>query len=175
MTQIEVIRLFFEIIGALTTVIGIILLFTSIISWIMGVYPLFLRLGFGRWNRKIDIVADDTNYRSIKSDLVETGIFRKKNINQISSMSLSNIKNSNLALIHYQSFKIGEVKNILSNKKPKAGFIFYFPEFNSSTNKIPDDIRDLINNEQFTTVVNFRGRLINDVVTTLLSTSYDKK
>ncbi len=64
---------------------------------------------------------------------------------------------------------------MVSLKKPSAGFIFYFPEFNPPTNIIPPEMLKVINNEPFATVVNFRGRLMNDIVTTLLSTSYDKR
>lgn len=175
MTTLNEIRLFFEIVGAITIVVGIVNLFISIFSWGLGVFPLFWRLGFGRWSRKIDIAADNANFNSLKSDLLETGIFREKNMRQVCNTCISKAKNSGLLLVHYQSFSADQIKTLLSCKKPNAGYIFYFPEFNPATNKIPDDIRDLINNEQFTTVVNFRGRLINDIMTTLLSTSYDKR
>lgn len=104
-----------------------------------------------------------------------TGIFRKGNIEQITSGSLAKIKDAGLALIHYPSFTEEEIKRIVSLKGPSAGFIFYFPEFNPPTNVIPTEMMKVINNEPFTTVVNFRGRLMNDIVITLLSTSYDKR
>lgn len=174
MDLINLIRLFLEVIGGITTLISLIIFILAVISWFLGVYPLFVRLGFSRWSRKIAIVADSQAYASLKSDLVDTGIFREKNIFQISDSSLSKVKTSSLILVNYQSFTENEIKTILSYKKPTAGVIIYFPGF-SNTNRIADDIRDLINNEPFTTTVNFRGRLINDILVTLLSTSYEKK
>jgi len=175
MTLANFLMRFVEIVGVLTTVFGVGLFIWAAVSWALGIFPLFLRLGFGRWKRKIDIVAKDDIYSSLKTDLMDTGIFREKNIYQIKKETLSKIKNSTLALIHYQSFTEDEIKIILSFKKSNAGFIFYFPEFTPPTTMIPSVMMKEINNQQFTTIVNMRGRLMNDIVTTLLSTSYDRK
>lgn len=166
---------FINIVGMLTTVFAIALFIWAVISWLLGIFPLFLRLGFGRWARKIAIVASDEKYSSLKADLIDTGIFREKNVYQIKNDSLAKIKDANLVLIHYQSCTEVDLRTILANKKSHAGFIFYFPEFTPPATVIPPDMMKDINNQQFTTVVNMRGRLINDIVTTLISTSYDKE
>ena len=171
----EIIRLIFEVVGIIQISLGVVVVFGAIISWILGVYPLFLRLGFARWSRKIAIVANDDLYSTLKTDLLDTGIFREKNIYPIKADTLSKVKETTLALIHYQSFTEEQIKTILLNKKPNAGFVFYFPEFTPPSVIIPQAIMKEINSHQFTTVVNMRGRLINDIVTTLLSTSYDKR
>jgi hypothetical protein len=175
MTLTEFLQLFIDIVGIATTIFAICLFVWAVISWCLGIFPLFLRLGFGRWSRKIAILANDDKYSSLKTDLVDTGVFREKNIYQIKSDSLSKAKDATLALVHYQSFTEDEINTVLTNKKPNAGFIFYFPEFTPPTTVIPAEMMVKINNHQFTTIVNMRGRLINDIVTTLLSTSYDKK
>lgn len=175
MTLIQFLQIFIDIVGVLTTIFGVVLFLWAVISWCFGVFPLFLRLGFGRWTRKIFIVSNDEKYASLRADLVDTGIFREKNINQIKNDSLAKIKDVTLALVHYQSFSEIEINTILANKKAHAGFIFYFPEFTSPTTVIPPEMMKAINNQQFTTIVNMRGRLVNDIVTTLLSTSYDKR
>lgn len=162
-------------IGFLTTVFAIVLFVWAVISWFLGVYPLFLRLGFGRWSRKIAIAAENNMYSSLKADLVDTGVFREKNIYQVKRDSLAKIKEESLVLVHYQSFKESDIKRILSSKKSNAGFIFYFPEFAPPKVAISPEIMKAINNEPFTIIVNMRGRLINDIVTTLISTGYDKR
>ena len=172
--MVSFIKSLLDIVGLLTTLFAVLLFFWSVACWVMGIYPLFYRLGFARWSRKITIVADDAMYSTIKSDLVDTGIFREKNISLVKSDSLAKIKQASLVLVHYQSLSEDQVKTLISYKKLNAGFIFYYPEF-TPTAKIPDDIMKLINNEQFTTVVNLRGRLMNDIVATMLSTSYDKR
>lgn len=171
----ELLKTVLEIIGAVTTLISILLFFWAVVCWIMGIYPLLSRLGFARWSRKIAVIAKDEMYNSLKTDLIDTAIFRDKNISQISSNSFAKIKESSLALIHYQSFTEDEIKTILSNKKSNAGFVFYFPEFSPPQKVIPPEMMKLINNEQFTIVVNMRGRLMNDLLVMLLSTSYEKR
>lgn len=173
--MIQFVQMLIDIVGTLTTVLAIALFVWAVISWCLGVFPLFLRLGFGRWTRKIAIVADDNNCSSLTTDLIDTGIFREKNIYQIKADSLAKLKDTTLALIHYQSFDGSQINTMLTNKRAKASFIFYFPEYAPPSTVIPPEMLKAINNHPFTIIVNTRGRLINDIVTTLLSTSYDKK
>ena len=175
MEFIDFARIFIDVVGISTTIFAILIFTWGIISWVIGAYPLFYRIGFGRWSRKITIVANGDMYNTLKTDLVDTGIFREKNISpQVTNQSFSKIKKASLVLVHYQSFTEDEIKIILSHKQPHSGFVFYFPEF-SPENRIPPEMMKAINNEQFTTIVNMRGRLMNDIVTTLLSTGYEKK
>src|SRR3972149_6029639 len=90
---------FFIIVGGIFTVFAITAILISFIAWILGIAPLLWRLGYGRWHRKIAIVANDEYFNSLRSDLVDSGIFRKKNISQISSQSLSKIKDHYLLLV----------------------------------------------------------------------------
>ncbi|HRN69973.1 MAG TPA: hypothetical protein PLS49_02200, partial [Candidatus Woesebacteria bacterium] len=106
----------------------------------------------------------------------ESGIFRKGNISQVSNRSLSDIKEHSLLLVHYQSFSEKEIETILDYKTSKSGMVFYFPSFSSKKGEfIPNEMRDKISNTPNTTIVNFRGRLLNDLITTLITTSYEKK
>lgn len=163
-----------EIIGLVTTAVAVLSFFGLVLGWLLGISPLLYRLGLGRWLRKISIVANSDNFTALKADMVDSGVFRERNINHISGQHLSKVKEANLLLLDYGSFTEQQVKTVISNKPSDAGMVVYFPGF-SQTNRIPDDIAKLINNEPHTVLVNFRGRLINDVLTTLLSTSYAKK
>lgn len=174
MDILRVIRIFLETVGTLTTLVAVLAFFGLVIAWILGISPLLYRLGLGRWQRKISVLADSDNFSSLKGDLVDSGVFREKNIERITDKHLSKVKDSNLLLVHYGSFDADQIKTILSNKKSSAGMVMYFPGF-SPTNRIPNDLTELINNEPHCVLVNFRGRLINDILITLLSTSYDKK
>lgn len=171
----DIINAVLDIVGAFTVAVSLILFFVAVFSWFFGVAPLLYRLGFGRWSRKIDIIADDTNFNSLKKDLEKTGVFRGKNIRHISTSDLAEVKEMNLGLLHYQSFTVEQIEIILSNKKTGAGLVTYFPEFSPPSNVIPVDMMKKINDHSFTTIVNFRGRLVNDLLVTLLSTSYEKK
>lgn len=169
----EYVKVFLEIVGLITTAVAVLAFFAAVISWILGISPLLYRLGLGRWRRKITVLADSNNYASLRDDLVSSGVFRSKNIDHVTDKSLAKVKDSNLLLVDYGSFSDKNMKTIIKNKKSSAGMIVYFPDF-SPTNRVPDDVMKLINNEPHSVLVNFRGRLINDILITLLSTSYDK-
>lgn len=167
---------FFTIVGGATVVIAVVNLLLLIAFYFLGITPVLWRLGLGRWLRKIAIVSNTEMYSLLRKDLVDSGIFREKNISPISSQSLSEIKDSDLLLVHYQSFTEEEVKTILANKKSKAGMVFYFPEFAPEEGRmISKEMLKQINVKENTTVVNFRGRLLNDIITTLITTSYEKR
>lgn len=167
---------FFVIFGGASATIVLLGFVLNFVFWSLGVWPLLWRLGFGRWFRKIAIVANAEVYNQLKKDLVDSGIFRESNISQISTQSLAEVKDRDLLLVHYQSFSEEQIKIILGNKKSRAGMVFYYPEFSSSNGKrIPDDMLKQISNKENTTLVNFRGRLLNDIITTLITTSYEKK
>jgi hypothetical protein len=170
----EAIKAFLELVGLATTLVAVLTFFGAVIAWILGISPLLYRLGLGRWRRKISVLSDSDNFASLKDDLISSGVFRAKNIDHVTSKSLSKVGDSNLLLVHYGSFDAKQIKTIIKNKKASAGMVVYFPDF-SPTNRVPDDVLKLINDEPHSVLVNFRGRLINDILITLLSTSYDKR
>lgn len=169
----EAVKAFLEIVGLITTAFAVLAFFAAVVAWVLGISPLLYRLGLGRWHRKITVLADGNNFASLRDDLVSSGVFRAKNIDHVTNKSLAKVKDSNLLLIDYGSFSDQNMKTIIKNKKSSAGMIVYFPDF-SPNNRVPDDIMKLINDEPHSVLVNFRGRLINDILITLLSTSYDK-
>ena len=167
---------FFIVVGGISTLIAVGGLLVVLIFWFLGITPLLWRLGLGRWSRKIAIVANVEMYYSLRTDLVDSGIFREGNISLISKDHLSKIKDHSLILVHYQSFTEEEIYRLLDDKKSASGMVFYFPEFNSNGGeKIPDSMVQVIGRKENTTVVNFRGRLLNDIITTLITTSYEKR
>ena len=113
MPTIEQIRLFFEAVGILQIILGALVPIIGFVFWIFGIFPLFKRFGLGRWFRKIDIAADQSSYACLESDLLATGIFRKKNINPILPTNISKVADSSLLLINYNSFSVEEIRKIL--------------------------------------------------------------
>lgn len=167
---------FFITVGGAFTLAAVFSLLLTFIFWVLGITPLLWRLGLGRWIRKIAIVADDLVCGELKKDLVDSGIFRESNVRPISKNHLSQIKNHSLILVYYQSFNENEIRQMLNDKQSSAGMIFYFPEFNPSEEKeISKSMVQEIGKKENTIVVNFRGRLLNDIITTLITTSYEKR
>lgn len=169
--MMEIIRLFFEIVGMITTTVmifGGIALFSG---WFLGVFLVMKRLGLGRWYRKILIVSTNDGGQTLKKDLVDSGVFREKNVTVANDNSLADIKDNDLILYDY--WELPEcINDVLRNKQKGAGLIVYSPANNK---RMPVDVVEMINKEPFTVLVNMRGRLVNDILVTLMSTSYDKK
>lgn len=170
---IQLIRLFFEIVGAATIVAAIIGGLATFFGWTMGIFMVMKRLGLGRWYRKVLIVSDASNGESLKDDLVSSGVFREKNIRVVGENHVSEVKNYDLILLDYWAIEDTEKSlTAIKNKRSHAGLVVYSP---MKKGRIADKVTERINDEPFTTLVNMRGRLVNDLLITLMSTSYDKK
>ena len=169
---IQSIRLFFEIIGAVTIIIAIVGGLATFFGWTMGIFMVMKRLGIGRWYRRVLVVSDISHGASLKEDLINSGVFREKNIKVIGEQNISDVKNSDLILLDYWSISPEKSLVAIANKQSHAGLVVYSPMKNG---RIADEVTERINDEPFTTLVNMRGRLVNDLLITLMSTSYDKK
>ena len=145
-------------------------------SWALGFATPIWRLGLGLRRRKIAIAANDKTFNALRIDLIATNIFRETNIKQITKEHLARIKNHSLVIVHYKSFLEEELKQMLKDKESTCGMIFYYPEHDpASGDRIPNDMFQEILKRENTTVVNFRGRLLNDIINTIITTSYQKK
>ena len=166
----------FLFVGRCLLVITVAGFLITVASWTLGFATPIWRLGLGLRRRKIAIAADIETFNSLKTDLIDTRIFRKVNIKQITKDHLATVKNHSLIIVHYNSFCAEDIKQMLNSKESISGMIFYFPEFDpASGNRIPNEMIQEIGKRENTTVVNFRGRLLNDIINTIITTSYQKK
>ncbi len=168
---VNTIRIGFEIVGALTILFAFFTGLATFFGWTAGVFVVFKRLGMGRWYRKVLVIGSFAETKSLKKDLTDSGVFREKNVSEVDGRNLSDVKDASLILLDYWSLTDGQISTMLANKPRSAGLVVYSP---MGKNRIPDNISERINNEPFTTIVNMRGRLVNDLLITLMSTSYDK-
>lgn len=166
------VRLLFELIGIVATLVLLAGGIATFFGWSAGIFMVMKRLGIGRWYRKVIIVGSHSETSSLKKDLIDSGVFRERNISEADERNLADVKESSLILLDYWSLTSTQVATVLSNKEKSAGLVVYSP---MGKGRIPDEISEKMNNEPFTTLVNMRGRLVNDLLITLMSTSYDKK
>lgn len=165
-------RLFFEIIGIFTIMSAIVAGAITFLGWTAGISLVMKRLGLGRWYRKVTIVSNEECGKLLKKDLRDSGVFREKNIKLIGESNISDIKSADLVLLDYWSISPEKALSAISNKQKHAGLVVYSP---MKKGRIEDEVTERINDEPFTTLVQMRGRLVNDLLITLMSTSYDKK
>jgi hypothetical protein len=157
----------FIIIGGVTVTIGFFAIIYKIVCWTFGITPIVLRLGVALWKRKVAVFASAEAYSSLEATLTDSGIF-KKSI-RITSDNIDKAKGETIFLVDWETFgdKIDQVFTARTNHQT-AIVIFAKPA------SIPNDKMADIANRANTVVVNFRGRLLNDILTSLITTSYEK-
>ena len=162
----EFVNMLINAIGTATTIAAILAFFYKIICWFLGITPIVKRLGFGLWRREISIVAKTKDsFEDIKRDLVSSGVFRDKNIKYINDNNLLDLKKSSIILLHEDM--VNALEQVANSRPSRSGLIVYCPQ-----KRLEEAQMNLINSNPNSIVVNFRGRLLNDVIMMLVSTSY---
>jgi hypothetical protein len=159
---------FFIVLGGvatLSTLVGIIVIIFLVIK---GIFPVWYRLGMGLSRRKIMVFAE-SEFDDLQSMLVDSRLFQKKNIIRIEKKSLKKAESSSLLLVHWKPFE-KEMEDILKLKRDNAALIIYAPQ---SEGFIDKGTLEKINMERNAIVVNFRGRLLNDILTSMITTGYE--
>lgn len=137
-------------------------------GFLFGFFKLLARFGTIH-SRKISIVADVGDFDALKTDLTNTGIFKGSKVSRIDNQHLGNVRNSKLLLVDYRYVTDDQLTDILRDKNPKCGLIIYAPRV-TPPKQLPNDLMEKIGNHPYTLVVNFRGRLVNDVLTAMMTT-----
>ncbi len=161
---------FFIWVGGIATIIMIGGFVYTVFLVTKGVLPVWYRLGIGLSSRRIAIFAS-TEYESLKSMLVDSKIFDAKNIIQINQNELKKAETETLFLVHWKEFQ-DKMPEILNLKKDSTALIIYAPQ-NEGRIENPM-VLNQINSHRNALIVNFRGRLLNDILTSMITTSYDR-
>lgn len=160
---------FFIIIGGLSTVAALISLLYGLYIILSGVVPVWIRLGRGLANKKIAIYAE-IEFQDFRDLLLDSGLFKSKNIERITSASLKKGERHTMMLVNYEEFK-DQIIEILKYKRDSDSLIIYAPQ-----SRIDLDVMNEINRNRNSIVVNFKGRLLNDILTSMITTTtYEKR
>jgi len=163
--------LFLDWVGRITTLIFLVALLFAIIGWFKGIFPALLRLGNGLAKRKIAIFAKSDTLLSLTNLLVDSGLILERNVIKISKADdFGKAEGATLLLVYWPEWKdkMIEIRNI---KKDGEALVVYAPR---SGGPIPENIMSELDVKRNVTVVNFRGRLLNDIVTAMITTGYTK-
>ena len=161
---------FLDWVSYITTVIFLVTLAFGIYAWLSGILPALWRLGNGFSKRQIAIFAKGDTLISLKSLLLDTDLFNKKNIIDISSESdFGRAERATLFLVSWDDWQQEKIDEILRAKKDNTALVVYAPKGPKS---IPDNKFAELNSKRNVMVTNFRGRLLNDIVVSLMTTSY---
>jgi hypothetical protein len=160
------------VIGTIETIVLVIVTVTAIVLWARGIWPVLYRLGNGLANRKIAIFAKGDTRSSLKSLLMDSELFREKNICEIGGVNdLGKAEVASVYLVYWPDWA-HDIEKILDMKPDKCALVVYAPY---NLDKIPPDQMRNLDGKRHTSVTNFRGRLLNDVVTSMITTPYSKK
>jgi hypothetical protein len=158
--------------GYLATVLVILTALYGAFLWIRGIAPVLIRLGNGLSHRKIAIFAKGDVSASLHGLLQDSDLFRHANLIPIRSEGdIGKAEPATVFVIHWPDFEQA-IDRIIAQKRDTTALILYAPP---GGGRVPEHIMAKINNVRNSTVVNIRGRLMNDIVLSMITTSYEKK
>jgi len=159
---------FFIILGGLSAIVLVLGTAYKIITWVLGITPIILRFGGALQTKKIAIYGSKKARFSLKETLLDSRLFKEKNIIAIDKSDFAKGKTCSIYLVDWKS--CGErISEIYDLRKSHQIAVIIFAQPGS----IPQDIMSDIANRPNTVIVNFKGRLLNDILTSLVTTSYD--
>jgi hypothetical protein len=159
-----------NIVGYLTSIIFLITLGRGIFLWAKGILPVILKLGNGLVKAKIAIFATGNELDNFRDLLLKSDLFSPTNIIDITSYGeIGLAKDTSLYLVDWDNWQ-SDFNDILSQRGEKGKpIVIYAPP-----RTIPPEKMNELSVEQNLTVTNFRGRLLNDVMISLITGSYNK-
>lgn len=158
------------VIGTIETAILVIGIVWAIVFWVRGIFPALLRLGNGLAKRKIALFAKGDNVASLRHLLIDSKLFKEGNISEITrTEDLGRAEKATMYLVWWADWS-ADIDKILQRKPDRCALIVYAPY---DQGRIPDDWMKLLDGHRHTAVTNFRGRLLNDIVASMITTSYE--
>ncbi len=158
---------FFVILGGIATLFSLLALGFTVYLWARGILPVWWRLGIGLSTRKIAIFADK-EFDNLKDVLVDSKLFRESNIVRIDTESIKRAEGCPLLLVHWKAFE-NQIDDILHIKRDFDALVIYAPH---KDGPVPPEATEKINRHRNAILVNMRGRLLNDILTCMMTTGF---
>lgn len=131
-----------------------------------GLFPSLYRLGIHLSKRQLAVFAEPEAFDSIKETLVNSNLFSRNNVIRISKDSISSAEKYTLFLVHYPSYQ-DTLEKIIEQKSNTDALVIYAP---SGTARVSEAHMVAINKLDNALVVNMKGRLLNDVLSCMITT-----
>lgn len=141
------------------------------VLWARGIAPVLLRLGNGLSRRRVALFARGDMLTSLGSLLDDSKLFRRGKVVPISlPLDLGKAEGTSLFVMAWHDWK-EELPQILARKRDGTALIVYAPQ---ELGFIPPADLAKLNSHRNVVVCNFRGRLMNDIVVSMITTSYEE-
>ncbi|RAQ95634.1 hypothetical protein [Thermogemmatispora tikiterensis] len=153
-------------IGLILSLPGLIAFALGLYAWVRGIAPVLYRLGLGLARRKIALLAKGDNVASGRSLLLDPHLFREENLIIVTSpKDLGRAERADVLLVYWEDWK-DNIDDILRLKRDHVALVIYaLPQ-----TILPEKLKEL-DSHRYTIVANFRGRLLNDVIVSLIAIS----
>ena len=159
----------FAIFGAVTTIFIFFGFIYGIVCWVFCITPIAFRFGIALQKREVVIFGDSDAFNNLRDCLVDSKIFKNKSIIHVPSNNIDKAKDKTIFLIDWSTAGKDIEEIFAARKNHQTPVVIY-----AKPSTIPQDKMTDIANRANTVVVNFRGRLLNDILTSLVTTSYDR-
>lgn len=148
-------------------ILGSLLLLFAVIR---GISKPLWRLGLGLSRRKILIVASSDDGKSLRNLVEASKLFSLKRVEEIHSRGdIERIESADVILFKYSGSEF-ELEEILEKAKPTSPILIY-----AGNREITDHTHwSLMDEKKFISVCNLRGRLLNDLLTLMMTSAYAK-
>ncbi|WP_052888134.1 hypothetical protein [Thermogemmatispora carboxidivorans] len=162
-----------EVVLAILDWVGRILVIPALIAFVLGVYEwsrgvlkVLYRLGLGLTRRKIALLAKGDNVTSGRSLLLDSRLFHEENLIIVTSpKDLGRAERADVLLVYWGDWK-DDINDILRLKRDHVALVIY-----AESQAIPHEKLKELDSHRYTIVANFRGRLLNDVIVSLIAIS----
>lgn len=158
---------FLVIVGGISTLVLIIRMSIDIWLYARGIAPFLYRLGRSLSRRKIAIFSTSARYDNLEKVLTDSRLFPKKNITNVTPSDPVLKNNETIFLVDWESFDQG-IEEVFSCRKDGHTAIIILAKRGS----IEGGSMDKILEKENTVIVNSKGRLLNDILTSMITTFY---
>ena len=160
-----------DIVGYVSTVIVVAGALYAGYLVLSGFVPVLIRLGNGLTKRKIAIFAKGDALSSLTALFEDSDLFDVKNVVPITDVhDIGRAEKASIFLVHWPDWT-DCIPQILSRKGDRTALIIYAPQ---GRGFVPNEVIAELEKHRNVVLANLRGRLLNDVVTSLITTGYEK-
>lgn len=151
-------------------VVFFVFIFYAIYLWARGIGPALWRLGNGLAKRKIALFAKGDNLDSLMSLLTDSRLFKRSNIIDVRKKEdVGRAESATLFLVFWPDWS-NDIDKVLEKMSDECALVVYAP---GDKGRIPDKEMAKLDIRRHTAVTNLRGRLLSDIVASIITTSYE--